>query len=75
MLPLVCCIGSLAEQTGGRYTPLAGAAELPDWIESAEQVKVTRAADTPLWDRGPILIILACLLAVEWALRRRHHLL
>jgi len=68
-------LAELAERTGGRYTPLEKAGELPDWIEAAEQVKVTRGSDTPLWDRGPVLIVVASLLAVEWALRRRHHLL
>ncbi len=68
-------LAELAERTGGRYTPLEKADELPNWIEAAEQVKVTRGSDTPLWDRGPVLIVVASLLAVEWALRRRHHLL
>jgi len=68
-------LAELAERTGGRYTPLEKAGELPNWIEAAEQVKVTRGSDTPLWDRGSVLIVVASLLVVEWALRRRHHLL
>lgn len=65
----------LAQQTGGRYMPLAEADRLTADIENADQVRTTRGADRPLWDRGWLLMILAIALCVEWFVRRRNHLL
>jgi hypothetical protein len=65
----------LAKQTGAEYVPLAEAAGLPDRIENASQVRTTRGADEPLWDNGWVLGLIAALLAIEWGLRRRSHLL
>ena len=66
---------ALAEQTQATYVPLSRAAELPDLIENASQVKTARGVDRPLWDKTWVLVLIAGLLGVEWALRRRHHLL
>jgi hypothetical protein len=65
----------LAEQTGGKYFSLEQAAALPDLIENASQIKTARGADKPLWDKAWVMALIAALLAVEWALRRRNHLL
>jgi len=67
---------TLAEQTGGAYCRLAEAGDLPEQIRAARQRKPPqRAAAEPLWDRGWVLAGLASLLAVEWTIRRRNHLL
>jgi hypothetical protein len=66
---------ALAEQTQATYVPLSRAGELPDLIENASQVKTARGVDRPLWDNTWVLALIAGLLGVEWALRRRHHLL
>lgn len=65
----------LAEQTRAKYVALAEAVDLPNLIENASQVKTTRGADRPLWDKTWVLALIAGLLGVEWALRRRNHLL
>jgi hypothetical protein len=65
----------LTEETGGEYLPLAEANRLPDLISSASQVKTARGTDQPLWDKAWVLAAIAALLAVEWVLRRRNHLL
>lgn len=65
----------LSERTGGRYLALSEAGALPSQIENADQVRTTRGADRPLWDRSWVLLLLVAALAVEWTLRRRNHLL
>lgn len=65
----------LAERTGGAYSPIEQANDLPDRIDNASQVKVIRGADIELWDRTWVLLLLVTLLSVEWAVRRRNHLL
>lgn len=66
----------LAQRTGGQFVRLEDAGPLPDWIENATiekpPVPGPRAA---LWDNAGVLGALATLLAVEWLLRRRNHLL
>lgn len=65
----------LSERTNGRYLPLTEAGALPSELENADQVRTTRGADRPLWDRSWVLLVLIAALAVEWTLRRRNHLL
>lgn len=65
----------LADESGGRYWRLADAGGLPEAIESASEVTVARGRDDELWDRGWVLTLLASMLALEWALRRRNQLL
>lgn len=65
----------LSEQTGGTYSTLDEAADLADLIENASQVRTTRGVDDPLWDNVWVMSVVAILLGVEWALRRRNHLL
>ena len=66
----------LAVQTGGRYVPLRDAQQLPDLIPRAAERKPPQcAAAEPLWDRTWVLLAIAGLLSLEWALRRRNHLL
>jgi hypothetical protein len=65
----------LAEQTGATYVPLAEAGGLPDLIKNASRVNPVRNPDRPLWDKTWVMVLIAGLLAVEWTLRRRNHLL
>ncbi len=66
----------LAELTRAAYVPLAEAASLPELIKNASQVTPPRrGVDQPLWDKGWVLALIAALLGIEWALRRRNHLL
>jgi len=59
----------LAERTGGRYYPLAGAGQLAEDVLFTESgVTVREARD--LWDMPAVFLLLAALLAGEWALRR-----
>lgn len=68
-------LARLATETGGYYVPLAAAESLPDRIEKASQTRVTRGPDRDLWDRSWVLILISLLLTIEWAVRRRKHLL
>ncbi|MCH7872540.1 MAG: VWA domain-containing protein [Planctomycetes bacterium] len=65
----------IADQTGGQYLTLEQARDLPDSIKKATQVHPTRGPDHDLWDRWWVLLTLAAILAVEWTVRRRNHLL
>jgi hypothetical protein len=66
---------TLAEKTHAAYVPFSDAAQIPDLIENASQIKTTRGVDQPLWDKTWVMGLIAVLLGIEWALRRRHHLL
>lgn len=59
----------------GRFLPFADAATLPDEIERAAEVTVTRGRNRELWDTAALLLVVATLLGVEWFLRRRSQLL
>jgi uncharacterized membrane protein len=59
----------LADETGGRYYPLADAARLADdvaYTESGVTVRETR----DLWDMPAVFLALLLLLGTEWAYRR-----
>lgn len=60
-----------AERAGGRLVPLAEADNIPDWVPSGAAVPVEYGLAVPLWQRFEPLLLLACLLAAEWLLRRR----
>lgn len=65
----------LAEESGGRYFTLANAGLVPDLIERGSRELTTRGPDRELWDRWSLLLLVAGLLCIEWALRRRNQLL
>lgn len=65
----------LARLAGGTYVPFDELETLPARIEKATQVNVARGVDSPLWDRTWVLLLIAGLLCVEWAVRRRNYLL
>jgi hypothetical protein len=66
----------LSEHTGGRSVEIGKAGEIPDWIPNATRRSApVRSVDRTLWDESWVLALLAGLLAVEWTLRRRNHLL
>lgn len=59
----------IAEQTGGRYYPLAEAQRLAEDVQYTESgVTVREARD--LWDMPAVFLLVAMLLAAEWGLRR-----
>ncbi|MBI5866203.1 MAG: VWA domain-containing protein [Planctomycetes bacterium] len=65
----------LAEQSEGKYVPLAQARDLPNEIANASQIRTIPGPRRALWDRGWVMTVLAALLCVEWFIRRRNHLL
>ncbi|TWT45658.1 hypothetical protein RAS1_20860 [Phycisphaerae bacterium RAS1] len=65
----------LALQTGGEFFTLDDAGGLPSLIKKASQTLRTPGPKLAQWDRGWVLAVLAGLLAVEWWVRRRNHLL
>lgn len=59
----------IAQETGGRYYPLAQASALAEDVVFTESgVTVREALD--LWDMPLVFLVLAALLGGEWALRR-----
>jgi hypothetical protein len=61
---------AVAEATGGRFSAGPdGVRDLP--FAEPEAVEVGGRKDVPIWDRAPLLALLAAALAGEWALRRR----
>lgn len=65
----------LAQETDGKYVPIALAAGLPDELRDASQTKTERGPRHALWDRSWVLGLIVGLLGVEWFVRRRNHLL
>ena len=67
---------TLARQSaGGQYYNVSQALSLPRQIPDRHETTVTRGAVEPLWDTGWALALLAGLLCLEWALRKRWQLL
>ena len=65
----------IASATGGAFLSLAEAADLPQRIRSASVTTTVEGPKRKLWDRAAAMLLVAALLAVEWTLRRRNHLL
>ncbi|MFW6162495.1 MAG: VWA domain-containing protein, partial [Planctomycetota bacterium] len=65
----------LAERSGGRYFDLADAAGVPDAVPDRRETIVVRQKPRKLWDTTRLLVLLAFLLTVEWAVRKRYRLL
>ena len=62
---------ALAKASGGKSAELPGGSPGGWNFADPKIVRVDRREDTPIWDRWSILILLACLLSVDWFLRRR----
>ncbi len=65
----VALLRRVAQETGGRYVPLADAARLEDDVSYTEAGVVVR--DTKdLWDMPAVFLLLALCLGAEWTWRR-----
>ncbi|MCH8912251.1 MAG: VWA domain-containing protein [Planctomycetes bacterium] len=60
---------------GGAYSEINEAFALPERIPDRHETTTTRGNAEPLWDTGWMLAGLVGLLSLEWALRKRWHLL
>ncbi|MCH8964321.1 MAG: hypothetical protein IIB58_05130, partial [Planctomycetes bacterium] len=60
---------------GGAYSEINDAFALPERIPDRHETTTTRGHAEPLWDTGWMLAGLVGLLSLEWALRKRWHLL
>ena len=63
----------IADETGGRYYPLADANRLVDDVAYTES-GVTQRDARDLWDAPVVFLVLVMLLGTEWAWRRRRGL-
>ncbi|MCL4865406.1 MAG: hypothetical protein KJZ47_05895, partial [Gemmatimonadales bacterium] len=59
----------IAQETGGRYYPLADAARLADDVSYTES-GITVRESRDLWDMPIVFLVLIGLLGAEWAVRR-----
>jgi hypothetical protein len=59
----------IAQQTGGRYVPLADAERLLDDVQYTESGVVVREA-RDLWDMPAVFLLMALTLGAEWTWRR-----
>ena len=59
----------VANETGGRYVPLADAAQLVDDVQYTEAGVVVREA-RDLWDMPAVFLLMALCLGAEWTWRR-----
>jgi hypothetical protein len=59
----------VAQETGGRYVPLADAARLLEDVQYTESGVVVREA-RDLWDMPAVFLLVALLLGAEWIWRR-----
>ncbi|MBI4580210.1 MAG: hypothetical protein HY718_10940 [Planctomycetes bacterium] len=60
---------------GGRYLNVDEADRLPSMIPGKATTLVLTGQPTPIWDRWWTMAALVSLLAIEWAVRKRVHLL
>jgi len=60
---------------GGAYCEINEAFSLPERIPDRHETTTTRGHAEPMWDTGWMLAGLVGLLSLEWALRKRWHLL
>ena len=65
----------LAERTKGRYFDVDEAGEIAAALPDRRETLVVRGKPVELWDTSRLLLLLALLLTVEWALRKRFKLL
>jgi len=65
----------LAKSTGGQYFSIDQTAALAAAIPSRVRKYETQSEPMPMWDKTPILILLALLLTLEWAFRKKFKLL
>ncbi len=65
----------LAERTGGKYFDVDEAEQIPQALPDRKETLVVRGKPIELWDTSRLLLLLALLLTVEWALRKSFKLL
>ena len=65
----------IASASQGSYYTVASARDLVEKIPDKRQTITVQGKPQPLWDTGFMLLLVASLLIVEWALRKRYKLL
>ncbi|MCX7805903.1 MAG: hypothetical protein N3A38_12035, partial [Planctomycetota bacterium] len=65
----------LAGRSGGGYFEVDEIGRIPDAIPMRRQSAVVAGKPIELWDRWALLLAVAALLTVEWALRKRYRLI
>ncbi|HKE00563.1 MAG TPA: hypothetical protein VKE69_06105, partial [Planctomycetota bacterium] len=69
-------LGAIASITNGKYVPLSRVDEVGRQFLGGGPVEVPEATEVrDLWDTSPTLLVLVCVLAAEWWLRKRAQLL
>ncbi len=65
----------LAERTRGKYFHISAVDQLFSGLPKGTSVPINTDPPLPLWNTWPMLLVFASLLAVEWVIRKRCHLL
>jgi hypothetical protein len=65
----------LAAESGGACLNLDQLQNLSARIPDRRESLVTRSKPLELWDTWRVLLLLVALLGVEWAVRKRYHLI
>ncbi|RIK68340.1 MAG: hypothetical protein DCC65_03895 [Planctomycetota bacterium] len=65
----------LALGSGGRYFDVDEAPRIAELIPDSSRTLVSRERPRPLWDNAYVLVLLAVIVTLEWALRRKARLL
>ena len=64
----------LAAESGGACLNLDQLTDLPDRIPDRHESLVVQGKAVELWDTWRVILILTILLGIEWAVRKRYHL-
>ncbi len=73
--PDTATMAAMADAGGGLFVPLARAGEVARLFDGLQPVRERLAARREdIWDRAWVLVLIVSLLAAEWALRKRSHL-
>jgi len=64
----------MATLSGGKYYELSQVKEVPDAIESIQEIISTEASEEPLWNKWQLITLFTALITIEWVGRKMRKL-